>query len=532
VLNLIRICWAPITASISTYFCLFLAQPPNDSPEFAYFFLLPAIWWFSFRPKIRVVVVTFFLSGILYHMSLVGWMRHISLGGMLTACMLLSVYFLPWFLLARLLVPSSLGSGFRSRIISIIGLSCAWVSMEWLRCQFTLGFPWCPLSVTQWQRPVLLQNAQWFGSWIVSFFLVFFNLCLCSYIHHLLVRRRNSSSGVFSNICPDFYLAVLFFVFMITPFMLKQKSLNHRPERFDVGLCQPYLLEKWDSGNAEMHKNILSRQTSVLGLMKPELIVWPEASTPYALNKDHKWVEELSTNTSTPMLIGAVLKNEESITNTISEILPDSGFENNFYAKRVLVPFGEYIPFPFKYFTEIRKLVGPVGNFDKGESLNIFSITRKNTPKEFVEVGPLICYEDIFPSLSVDIARKGVDLFFVSTNNAWFGEEGCAEQHAAHSVMRAVETQRPFIRCGNAGWSGWIDSNGFQREVIRDEEGSIYCARATVLNLNFDKNAKKNNSFYVKNGDLFAYFCLFLTTALIFTYFLKSKKRNKNIALV
>jgi apolipoprotein N-acyltransferase len=258
--------------------------------------------------------------------------------------------------------------------------------------------------------------------------------------------------------------------------------------------------------------------------MEPELIVWPEASTPYALNNDHKWVEALSTKTSTPMLIGAVLKNEDSITNTICEILPDSGFNNNHYAKRVLVPFGEYIPFPFRYFTEIRKLVGPVGNFNKGENLNIFSIPRKTNPQEFVDVGPLICYEDIFPSLCVDIARKGVDLFFVSTNNAWFGEEGCAEQHAAHSVMRAVETQRPFIRCGNAGWSGWIDSNGFQREVIRDEEGSIYCARATVLNLIFNKNAKKNNSFYVQNGDLFAYSCLFLTIVLICTYFLKYKE--------
>ena len=27
--------------------------------------------------------------------------------------------------------------------------------------------------------------------------------------------------------------------------------------------------------------------------MKPDLIVWPEASTPYALNKDAAWVEEL-----------------------------------------------------------------------------------------------------------------------------------------------------------------------------------------------------------------------------------------------
>ena len=34
--------------------------------------------------------------------------------------------------------------------------------------------------------------------------------------------------------------------------------------------------------------------------MKPDLIVWPEASTPYALNKDPAWVEELVRQTSIP----------------------------------------------------------------------------------------------------------------------------------------------------------------------------------------------------------------------------------------
>ena len=54
------------------------------------------------------------------------------------------------------------------------------------------------------------------------------------------------------------------------------------------------MLEKWKGDNADLHKEILSRQTSFLGLMEPDLILWPEASTPYALNKDKLWVEELS----------------------------------------------------------------------------------------------------------------------------------------------------------------------------------------------------------------------------------------------
>ena len=113
----------------------------------------------------------------------------------------------------------------------------------------------------------------------------------------------------------------------------------------------------------------------------------------------------------------------------------------------------------------------------------------------------------------------GTDLFFVTTNDAWFGEEGCAEQHAAHSVMRAIETQRPVIRCGNAGWSGWIDPRGHQREVFRDDLGSIYFEGATVLNVLVKPSQMKHTSFYCINGDWFVYVCICLGTILLFYTF-------------
>ena len=77
-----------------------------------------------------------------------------------------------------------------------------------------------------------------------------------------------------------------------------------------------------------------------------------------------------------------------------------------------------------------------------------------------ISIFPLICYEDIFPSLVSEINAESNSLLFVTTNDAWFGEEGCAEQHAVHSVIRALESGLPVLRCGNAGWSGWISPKG------------------------------------------------------------------------
>ena len=168
---------------------------------------------------------------------------------------------------------------------------------------------------------------------------------------------------MFKNFCPDFYFVLIVFVFMISPFFLFRNGDVEAKKNFKVGLCQPYLKEKWKGGNALIHKDTLKRQTLFLGLMNPDIIVWPEASTPYALNKDSPWVEELAVQTQTPLLIGAVLKGEDAIYNTISEILPETGFQDNWYAKRILVPFGEYVPFPFKWIPGLRKLVGPVGSF-------------------------------------------------------------------------------------------------------------------------------------------------------------------------
>ena len=82
--------WAPIISAFATYGVLLTAQPPRDSAESAYFFLFPAIVWFSFEPNIRKVAITFLFAGWLYYMTLVGWIRHVTLPGMICATFLLS----------------------------------------------------------------------------------------------------------------------------------------------------------------------------------------------------------------------------------------------------------------------------------------------------------------------------------------------------------------------------------------------------------------------------------------------------------
>ena len=94
-----------------SFFLLYLSQPPSGFPEAAYFFTLPLLIWFYFSPSKKVVLVVVFFGGFLYHAFLISWLRHVTFIGMLLASVILTLYNLPWFLLAyrslRIAIDSS-----------------------------------------------------------------------------------------------------------------------------------------------------------------------------------------------------------------------------------------------------------------------------------------------------------------------------------------------------------------------------------------------------------------------------------------
>ena len=167
----------------------------------------------------------------------------------------------------------------------------------------------------------------------------------------------------------------------------------------------------------------------------------------------------------------------------------------------------------FRLIPGLRKLVGPIGTLGEGKEPFNFKVSKAAEDSDAFGVGTLICYEDIFPSLVRETVREEADFFFVCTNDAWFGREGCAEQHAAHSVLRAVENRRPVLRCGNAGWSGWIDQRGNQRQVLRDENGSTYFQGASTVEL---KIPNASSLTLAGHSDYFLWSCLGMSCWMLF----------------
>jgi apolipoprotein N-acyltransferase len=265
---------------------------------------------------------------------------------------------------------------------------------------------------------------------------------------------------------------------------------------------------KWDPAKARGILEVLQKTTLEAAALRPDLIVWPESVMPLAVRGDEgakAFVEALVKKANVPLLLGSNAIEQpgtpnEKYFNAALLVTPESGVAERYYAKRQLVPFGEYVPFR-PILGWLNKFV-PIGegDFGRGEDSSPLIVPLRG---QHVVFGPLICYEDIYPDLARRSAVAGANVLAVITNNGWFGEGGAAYQHAAHAVLRAVETRRPLIRCGNGGWSGWIDEFGVVRSTLTNPAGTIYFRGVKALDVTRDLRWVEQKSFYTEHGDWF-----------------------------
>ncbi len=192
-----------------------------------------------------------------------------------------------------------------------------------------------------------------------------------------------------------------------------------------------------------------------------------------------------------------------SLYNGIFHVDPESGISESFYAKQRLVPFGEFVPLG-RYLPFLGKIVPIPEEFLRGQSSVQLPVTTRRG--KFM-AGPLVCYEDVFSAISREHAASGADFLFVATNDGWYGKGGAAYQHAAHSVLRAIETRRPVLRCGNNGWSGWINELGVVRQFLHDKAGSIYIQGRMVMDVRRARAFAGRQTFFVRHGDWFVVLC-------------------------
>ena len=178
------------------------------------------------------------------------------------------------------------------------------------------------------------------------------------------------------------------------------------------------------------------------------VVVWPETASPYALAQDSPARQAIADAAGPALMTLAGTERFESPTvahNSLVAVAPDASVAG-VYDKAHLVPFGEYFPVYANF------ILGEQG-FVAGPGLRTLHLAGLGA------VGPLICYEAIFPAQVVAKADRPSMLVNI-TNDAWFGDSAGPRQHLAAARMRTVEEGLPMVRAANTGVSTVIDAHG------------------------------------------------------------------------
>jgi apolipoprotein N-acyltransferase len=125
------------------------------------------------------------------------------------------------------------------------------------------------------------------------------------------------------------------------------------------------------------------------------------------------------------------------------------------YDKQHLVPFGEFIPPFFRWFTALMNI--PLGDFNRG--------ALRQAPFEWQgqKLAANICYEDLFSeelALQFSQADQAPTIFVNVSNLAWFGQSQAMDQHLSIARMRALEFSRPFVLATNTGLTAIVNHQG------------------------------------------------------------------------
>ncbi|MGZ3682250.1 MAG: apolipoprotein N-acyltransferase [Bdellovibrionota bacterium] len=122
------------------------------------------------------------------------------------------------------------------------------------------------------------------------------------------------------------------------------------------------------------------------------------------------------------------------------------------YEKRLLLPFGEYIPLGEK-FPILKAWLPDVRDYGAGTGPVILKLGE-------LRLGAQICYEGLFDFIARDLANAGAQILVNITNDSWYGSWQEPWQHFYITMAKAIETRRPLIRDTNTGVSSVILANG------------------------------------------------------------------------
>jgi apolipoprotein N-acyltransferase len=334
----------------------------------------------------------------------------------------------------------------------ILAIATAWVAAEWLRGHVLTGFPWN------------LMGYAWSGAFPGSDAMLQVTSLVGIYGLSLITVTAAALPARLGDFDRGRRWAVVAAVILVAAPMaggfvrLATAKVNNVPG-ITLRLVQPSIPEtlKNDPEAAVDNLRRLMALSTEKGHEPISAVIWPEAAAPPFLERnDTLRVDMAAAMPPHALLIVGDVRTDappaqpQQIWNGLVAI-DRNGSVAATYDKAHLVPFGEYVP--LRDVLPIQKITPGTRDFAAGPGPRTLDLPG------LPPVGPLICYEAIFPGGAVEPDNRPGWLLNV-TNDSWYGVTSGPFQHFAIARVRAAEEGLPMIRVGNNGVSASIDPYG------------------------------------------------------------------------
>lgn len=487
------------------------AFPRPDLFPFAWVALIPLLLVMRHRP-----FASGFTAGAVFFATVLYWLNFVmtTYGGLQPVFSFLAYLFLITYLAVYFGLATWVACRLEValKLPYLFTLPPLWVALEYLRGTLFTGFPWAIIGYSQQNFSLAIQSSDVTGVYGVSLMLVAVNCAIAGVI--AAPQKRLAWLGVAATIM----ISISHFGYGV---WRESQPLEQRAEQLRVALIQGNIeqAQKWAPDNRQSSIDRY-RSLSIQALVnQPDLVVWPEAATPFFLQDRSELAEQvkqLPGQLNASLLVGSPAYRQLSADQyqyyNSAYLFSSSGEELGRSDKNHLVPFGEYVPLG-KLLTFIDKLVVGVGDFSPGEV--------RPLPLNGHLLGVLICYEAIFPQLAREYVQQGSSLLVNLTNDAWFGHSSAPYQHLAMTRFRAIENRVWIARAANTGISALISPAGNVTLA-----GPIF----EPLHLSGSVGLGAEATFYTRFGDIFAYICLGISGAFLIILFVRRHQTLKGSA--
>ncbi len=570
------LCWLANHPFLSTFVSgclLWFSMPPlanwtlsSINPLWSDFPILTLLAWFALIPILGLVYPQrlpdrsvrkiwlaswIYWAAILYFIPIPHWALWF---GWIAMSLYLSIY-IPLFIVAvRQLVHT-----FKWPIA--VAAPVAWVGFEYFRSVFLTGFGMALIGHSQARIPQVIQIADLFGAYFVSFLIVFVAACLfaCIFYRQVIWRAVYLGLGV----------AAIASTLVYGQFRLSEGAMLRESQQrtLRVAILQGNIdtvfprsdreAEQLFQHKVDHYRELASseklwtpRHPNSFSFPVVDLLVWPEGKFPatdYLIESDQPQSRELAAkidemesmlrfimmwmqsveksnddpidSTTNPMAIHSVVGTQtlNPVTDQIynSVLLVDHlGEVQSRYLKNHRVMFGEYIPFE-NFFPILSRLT------PQGKGLTPGTTAAAIEFRGFI-LCPNICFESCVPHLIRRHVNKLQDQdlepdFIVNlSDDGWFYGSSCLDFHLYCSLFRAVEMRKPTIVAANTGLSANIDGNGRILDLGPRRKPEILLVEA---------KPDQRFSLYRKVGDWPAITCMLIGLAsLAFCAMAKRKK--------